>query len=312
MRIQISDHQNKSAALREAVITAGHEVVAHNADILLIDFDGPIVHYPRTIERAYEEGANVYIYSHGAMPITCWDGVWAPSDRISGYLAQSEGQKWVMETYGYPHPIHVIGWHYSKQRPFKAISPTDIKKVLFAPWHPHGDGWILPEGKALNTQIFENLLKMPYEITARIIHSIEANGLHEARRVTFQESNRTIAQSIEAIQEHDLVIAYGTLAYLAVALGKPTVMYGQDVCPQDGYSLATVRYVKSWDKYREYMRYPYDVSNYAETGMQFVMQQACKFEATEWRERFIGNSFEPAEFVALLERLLEYDRPVLA
>jgi hypothetical protein len=310
MKVQICDHQNKSAALREAIISAGHEIVAHNANILLVDWDGPIYHYPRIIERAFEEGANVYVYSHGAMPITAWDGVWQPSNSISGYLAQSVGQKWVMETYGYPHPIHVIGWHYSEQRPFKVVNK--IEKILFAPWHPHGDGWILPEGKALNTQIFENLLQLPYQVTARIIHSIEANGLHEARRVTFQESNRTISQSIEAIEQHDLVIAYGTLAYLAIALGKPTVVYGQDVCPQDGYSLETVKYVKSWDKYREYMRYPYDASNLGPLGMDWVMQQACQTEAQDWRERFIGKQFDPAEFVNLLERLLEYDQPVLA
>ena len=121
LRIQVINHQDKADVLIQAITDAGHEIVSDNADLLLIDFDGPVAHYPKRIERAYEEGADVYLYSHGGHPITAWDGVWTPSDKIAGYLAQTPGQKAVMEAYGYPHPIRVIGWHYSELLDRKSV-----------------------------------------------------------------------------------------------------------------------------------------------------------------------------------------------
>jgi len=308
MKIQISDHQDKSFALRDALADHGHEIVKYDPDILLIDFDGGIAHYPIVIERAYESGALIYMYSHGAMPITAWDGVVKPSPLINGYLAQSPGQKWVMEAYGYPHPVHVIGWHYCQQQPFSP--PSEPKKLLFAPWHPHGDGWMLPEGKALNTELFDNLIQLRFDLTCRIIFGMEANGLRDVPGVSWQMSDRKITSSIEAIKAADVVVAYGTFAYLAIALGKPTVMYGQGICPQDGYSPETLKYVKSWDKYRDYMRYPYDADGLGPYGVNDVIHRACKTEAADWRERFIGEQFTPSGFVTLLERLRQDNEPL--
>lgn len=301
MKIQISDHQDKADGLRHALKAAGHEIVYTHPDVLLIDFDAPIAHYPRTIERAYEMGANVYLYSHGAMPLTAWDGIWAPSDRISGFFAQTPGQKAVMEAYGYPHPIHVIGWHYSEQRTF---TPTDGKRVLFAPWHPQGTGWLLDDGKEANRRIFEQLLAIPnIELTVRHILSLDKNNLYEADGVNYEDSQRTLSGTIKSILAHDLVVGYGTLAYVAVALGKPTVMFGQNCKPYDGYSEETLRYVEHWDDYREIMHYPHDVSRLGPHGFLFALKKACREEATDWRRTFIGDQFDGATFVALLERL---------
>lgn len=303
MNIQISDHQDKSFALRDALLAGGHTIVDRDADVLLIDFDGDLAHYPRVIEAAYESGATILLYSHGAMPITAWDGVVEPSPKVGAYLAQTPGQKWVMEAYEYPHPVHVIGWHFSEQRRFCAVDRP--KRLLFAPWHPHGNGWMLDEGKQKNTALFGNLLELTrrFDVTVRYIHSIEANGLWPDAAVGWQPSNRTITESIQAIERADVVIGYGTFAYLAVALGKPTLMYGQDVCPMDGYSPETLKFVKHWERYRDYMRYPYDADNWAPMGLNFVIEKACREEAGEWRERFIGDPFNPSAFCRLVEDL---------
>ena len=300
MKIQISDHQDKAEALRRALLNAGHEVVYTSPDIMLIDFDGPLAHYPRTIERAYEQGADIYLYSHGAMPLTCWDGIWTPSEQISGFFAQTPGQKAVMEAYNYPHPVHVIGWHYSEQRPF---TPTDGKRVLFAPWHPQGTGWLLDEGKEANRRIYEQLLTMPIELTVRHVLSLDKNNLWEAEGVEYEQSNKMLGEAIKSILAHDLIVGYGTFAYLAIALGKPTVMFGQNCVPYDGYNPETLQYVKHWDTYRELMHYPHDVSRLSRHGFWFALKKACQEEATEWRRMFIGEQFDGAAFVALLEKL---------
>lgn len=299
MRIQISDYQSKASALTKALKDAGHELVKSWPDILLIDHDLPVANYRKTVERAYSEGSHVVLYSHGAPVITSWDGIWEPSDYVSGYVAQSPGQKHVMEQYNYPYPIDVIGWHYCAIKPFK---PTTIKTVLFAPWHPHSDGWMIPEGKRLNTSVYSRLMEMPYKLYVRHVRAIEHNGIEMRGGVEYQHSDMSIAGAVKAIDAVDMVVTnMGTLACLAVARGKPLVVFGQDICPHDGYSPISLRYVNNWDLYRDYLRYPYDISASKPKATQNIIEQAAQNEAAEWREKFIGQPFDASAFVALME-----------
>ena len=303
MRVQISDHQDKSQALKEALAHYGHEIVYTDPEVLLIDFDGPVAHYPKTIERAYERGAAVFLYSHGAMPLTCWDGIWTPSDKVSGFLAQTPGQKAVMEAYHYPHPVHVIGWHYTDQYPFEQ---TTGKRVLFAPWHPQGTGWLIPEGRAANARMYKLLTQIPgINLTIRHAGNLADNNLPFDPVVTkYERSNKSLDTSVESILNYDIIIGYGTFAYLSVALGKPTVMYGQNCVPYDGYSAETCAYVKHWDWYSHLMHYPHDGDVDNVWQLMAVMDKACKEEATEWRREFIGEQFKEREFCDLLEKLV--------
>lgn len=303
MRIFVSDHQDKARALKDAIIQGGHELVnSYRADIMLIDWDGPLPHYLKTIERAYEGGADIYIYSHGGYPLTCWDGVIEPHEYTAGYLAQTPGEAGVLERYEYPRPVHVIGWHYCGQKDF---TPTEIKRVLFAPWHPQGNGYLNPECKKANIEVMNTLSKLQnIELTVRYVGTLKDNGLEELPGVTYQRASRTIYEALQAIDATDLVVANpGTVATLAVAHGKPMVMYGQDIRPHDGYSEETLKYVENWEKYKYYMRYPHDISGYGEVATWFVMQHAAAKEARDWRKKFIGEQFDPKAFVKLLEEL---------
>lgn len=306
MRFQVNDYQNKATLLVKAMREAGHELVGSYPDILLADVDFPVAHYPAMLEKAYSEGGKTVLYSHGAPVITAWDGVWEPSDYVFSYLAQSPGQKHVMELYGYPYQIDVIGWHYCQTKKFK--SPRKINNVLFAPWHPHSDGWMIPEGRALNAAVFERLIDMPYSLTVRHVRKLAYNGLWELHGVEYDQSDMSIAGSVKAIDAADIVVTnYGTLASLAVARGKPLVVFGQDVRPHDGYSPKTLRYVKSWDAYREYMRYPYDITTLKPKASIHLLEYAAGNEVEEWRERFIGQPFHAGEFVKLMEGIYGKD-----
>lgn len=303
MKIQISDHQDKGFQLRTAILNAGHEVVDSYPDLLLIDFDGPIAHYPRVIENAYAQGADVYLYAHGAMPLTCWDGVWKPHPYTKGYLAQTPGQKRVMEAYGYPYPIYEIGWHYCEQLPFR---PTEARNVLFAPWHPQGTGYLPPEGAIANQAIFGNLVAMRgINLRVRHVGAIEHNNIEYLTNVTYEPSNRSLSGAVASILKADLVVGYGTIAYLAVALGKPCIMYGQNTEPYDGYSPETLKYVKNWGLYRHLMYYPFDADGLTTDELTELMSFAAQHEASAWRKEFIGQQWDEAKFIALLEQLVK-------
>jgi hypothetical protein len=106
------------------------------------------------------------------------------------------------------------------------------------------------------------------------------------------------------IDEADVIVTYpGTFASLAVARGKPTILYAQTIQPHDGYSDATLKYVQHWDAYQGYMRYHYDIS---ETNQQFtesVIRRAAMVEKTDWRDKFIGEQMKPETLMEILQKL---------
>lgn len=291
MKIAVSDHQNKARHLIAALQEAGHEILPRDkpADALLIDFDGPTGHYGRTIEMQYSYGAVIFVYSHGAAPMVAYDGIWQPSDKVSAYLAQAPGQKLVMETYGYPHPIHVIGWHYCKPRPFQPVE--QVKRVLFGPWHPHANDYLHPERRNANQRVYNTLLEQAYDLTVRHIRPLYANGLDEVEGVKYVRGYTD--NTLEDIDAADLVVAEGTLAYLAIARGKPVIMFGQNVQPLDGYHDDMIGYVDNWDSYADLMRYPYD---YDDGDFGELVDRARRFEPLKWKERFIGQPLDAEWF----------------
>jgi hypothetical protein len=250
---------------------------------LLIDCDFPVANYPLIIQQAYETGAEVVLYSHGAPVITAWDGIWKPGPLTRFYLAQSHGQKWVMETYGYSKPIKVIGWHFCEQREFQPCD--DVKNILYAPEHPHSNGYMLAEARELTEKVYKDLLDMPFDV---IRH----------------EGPVSLDESIKAIDKTDLVVTYpGTFAALAIARGKPVVMYAQNICPHDGYSDVMLKYVKKWDLYRDFMRYHYDISDTTGSITESIIRRAGIIEETDWRNKFIGEQMKPEILLEALKGL---------
>jgi hypothetical protein len=239
--------------------------------------------YPSIIQAAYEQGAEIVLYSHGAPVITAWDGIWKPGPLTRLYLAQSPGQEWVMKAYNYPKRIKVIGWHYCEQREFQPCE--DIKNILFAPEHPHTNGYMLAEARELTEKVYNNLLDMPFDI---IRH----------------EGPVTLDESIKTIDGADVVITYpGTFACLAIARGKPVVMYGQNIRPHDGYSDTTLKYVAHWEDYQGCMRYHYDISETDLKATESIIRRAGMVEETDWRNDFIGEQMKPDSLIDAIKGL---------
>ena len=304
LKVQVHNWQGKANELMAALKRQGAEIVKANPDVMLIDFDAAVPYYTKKIEKAYQQGAEIALYSHGAPVITAYDRVWEPDPRVRVYLAQSEGQKEVMRAYGYPHPIEVIGWHYCKQKKFKPAK--EIKKILFAPHHPHGDGYLMPLAKESNADAYEKLRQTPYKIRIMHIGDIRYNGLRHDSDVEYVISKKTNQHSLEEIDKADLVISnLGTFASLAVARGKPVVVYGQNIRPHDGYNDEDITYVKNWERYRDLMRYPYDISELKPKASQNLIEYAAQNEAKEWREKFIGDPLDEVKLFEVLHGLLE-------
>lgn len=290
MKIAIRDHQNKSAGLA-AALRENFEVVdlGQPADVLLIDHD--VTPYYKKIIDAYKAyGAKVYLYPHGATAHLAWDGVWEPYDKVDGFLAMSEGQAETMRRYGYPKPVSVTGWHWCEQKQFQAWDRQERAKVLFAPIHALNNGFIHQDVKDLTALVFERLCALPIDLTVRYVGDLQACGVEVVNDVVYKKGYKD--NSIADIDAADFVVSFGTFAYLAVARGKPCLMYRQEIPYFDGHSADDVREAEHWDYYEEFMKYPLDVLDHS-------FNEANQ-EQTEWRARFIGEQITPERVKELI------------
>ena len=90
---------------------------------------------------------------------------------------------------------------------------------------------------------------------------------------------------------------------MAVALGIPTVMMGEDVPPRSGNTEAGFCYVKHWDDYKADLMYPLDI---LADDPETVIGKACAGSSAveNWKQRLIGEPFDGPAFVRKLESYL--------
>jgi len=287
MRVTARAYQNKYLGLLRAIEAAGHTIDPVRPDVLLIDHDGP-EYYRERIEMFTDMGVSILVYPHGATSQVAWDGIYPVSPGVRGYLAFSEGHAEIMRRYGYPKPIYVTGWHWCEQRSYH--EPQVIGRVLFAPIHPLNDYSIRSIQAEANRRAMHDILThVPPEcVTVRHIGKLKANGLKRVPGVKYIRGKAD--NSIDDIDRADVVVSYGTFAYLAVARGKPTVMIDQHIHPaieQDGLTVKAMH----WHYYRDYLSYPVSHFNQLDRDVE------------EWRDRFIGPQITAERMGAILEEV---------
>lgn len=287
---------------------AGHEVVPVGtpAEVLMIDFDSD--HPPHSEAIAYYRsiGARVFMYPHGAGVLTAYDGIHPVTPGLDGAFVIGEGQSEVMRRHGYPVPTYAIGWPFGTAHlPFRACD--DVRRVLFAPWHPIYHRWIVPEFAAANRRAYTALLALDgIELTVRHIDSLELNGLWPEDGVRYVQGQ--MDGSTADLADADVVVTPdGTYAYLAMSHGVPLVMYGQDVQPCDivmdpDGSVRVRGRAAHWHEYRDCIRYPFGLED--GPALEVLQAAAASEEPTRaFRDRFMGQPMDGAAFVELLERL---------
>jgi hypothetical protein len=287
VKVAILDHQSKSVRLQRALVELGHEIVFGGADLVLVDHTATHIHH-QVIAKAHYEGSRIATYTHGANAFMAWDGIHPLPKEVDAHIAISDGERECMERYGYPNPIYTTGWYWCEQKPYEE---TDGKKVLFAPIHPlAGNGFLKKERMEANKFAYSRLLAEDIELSVRFIHNLKANGLWPAYGVEFIQGSPD--NTVDDIDKADLVVGWGTFAHLAVARGKPTMMFGQDIPLGDGWSEQDWRWSQNWRRYKSFAHFPFE-----------YVGEIIKGNPEEWRGKFIGSDMDIGRFGDILTEI---------
>lgn len=309
MKFALFDNCGKGAYLRQRLIAAGHTASerVEDTDVLVLDCDWRWAHpRPAMIDAAVAAGARVVLYPHGGMPtVFVYDGLTDPDERVALRLEHGPGSIDVARLFGAEHKLnqHAAGWLFSPTAPFTPRSEPG--RVLFAPMHPNIEAMqkgasAIDPAPALNQRIYKELLDAGYDVTVSVVGPQFRNGVWPHPRATFADNHEmSFQQSFELVRQADSVVAAGSLGALGVALGKPTVMFGQG----DFSDYVDGRYQRAAHAglYTAAARYPLD----CEDGhVSDLLARACKGDAgaAEWRTAFVGEDGTEAA-IRLIEKL---------
>lgn len=288
MKVTFRDLDGKGRRYADALEAHGHQIVGDAGDVLLIDYDPPLPGY-----QALLDGHDlVFLYPHGA-------GLVAPEyehhPHVRGRLVYGQGQVEAYATWD-DTPSIASGWALCDLAPFRS---TQGHRVLLAPDHALSCGWIPESTYRLNGEVHDALAKLDLDLTVRYIphRGLGGLGIVEVPGVVYDPVGYAVAT--DAIDQADIVVtASSTFGSLAVARGCPTIMYDQfpsavhDSCTHTDCPI-------TWP---ESARYPLD---WSDGEPEELIAAACASEATEWRERFIGEQLDPAGFVEAFEQAVE-------
>jgi hypothetical protein len=304
VKVAFRDHDGKGRLIGEALTVAGHQLTASSpGDVALIDADVPFPPYARYCAAH----RRVLLYPHGAgHPFA--SGRHAPHPHTIHRFVPGPGQVEVFRRCGYQVPVTAIGWPFSD---LAAFTPTVPRRILFAPQHPLSDGFMPAGQRELNRRLHDMLAATGADVSVRYIpmrrFGLEHLGISHHKAVTYQPGSRDVADGVAAIDAADVVVAAeGTFAHMAVARGKPTLMFSQ-VAPHEHLSSDKVEWRSPlWKLYRDYTRYPLDIDHVCSVeDLLDVIDSACVSDAAiaEWRSLFIGDQFNPATFAAEFDRI---------
>lgn len=300
MKFWCYKHQHKANVYINALLRAGFEESETNPDFVLIDHDvgkhGQGFR-PQIVKHA-REGAKIFMYPHAARPMIQWDGMYPLfTENVAGSFVIAPGHVEVMKRYGYPLPTWVVGWSYCRQRTFRPVAK--VKNILFCPIHPHANGWLSEMDRECNVRTLKALLQLKgVHIIVRYLRDLSKNGLWVEKGVRYIQGKPD--GSTREIDFADLTVAHQTPAYLAIARGKPTIMCGDRLIPHSGNTPDCFRTVASWEKYQDYLEYPWDVEDGDLEGM-IEKARRDDIPIRSWKKRFIGEPFNPDKFVRIIK-----------
>lgn len=300
----VFNHQGKADAFVHALTTRGWNQVKDPGQARFILSDSDVLARAKTLEAYHRQGVKVFLYPHAGPPNLFWDLPNTPyTHSVDAHFVPTEGHIEIMRSYGNRYPLHAVGWHLCPIAPFKPR--TEARRIVFAPIHPNSNKFLCRLDREMNAETFKKLLPLVNGnvcLLVRHVNELKQNGLWRAGGVDYIEGQKD--QSYWEIDQADLVVGKQTYAYLAVARGVPALMMGEWHPIQWGGSEAAMSYAKSWDSYKHLMMYPLDIL--AAEDLQELIGRAIHSdcEIADWRERMIGQPFDPDRFVDLVEGLL--------
>ncbi len=287
MRFALRDHRGQGKPFMDAMHDALH-IRDPDPDVVLIDYDLPHPAYQDWVDRARDK--TLVIYPHGASFFMGHDlaGDPIPTDLT---LVLGEGQKALLEAYDYPNPVEAIGWPWGGRGHTRG--PRTLRRVLFAPLHPLGSGYLREDLAELNREAYELLLDEGVQLTVRHLGPLSQSGLKHRAGVRYIEGQ---PGTLDGIEDADVVVASQTFAAKALVAGWPVVMFAteREWRLESEHNLDCT-WAEDWESYALANAYPYTLA-----------PSACQ-EASEnpnvqaWKDRFIGPDWDPEAFTRLIE-----------
>lgn len=294
--------KNKDAADEyvNALLAAGYEESEkmNHADFILIDHE-----HSGNKRDAIEKFIKIrpaFIYPHVPYSWWAWDGNRSPLPVCCNFVT---GQAAIqgMKSYGYPYRVEAVGFTGC---PVREFTPSTGSRLLFAPPHLLGNGkyaWpqILDSVKKIAVFIVENIKAFDSVTVNYSYQGLEAGGLdcfEGVEGVSFEEINAYRTPNIRKsalrqIEKVDMVISTNTLAYLAVASGKPTIFFMLDFL---------VDRVKNYHLYKSYYDFPLAVEGMTiEDILSTRLSPNPKVE--EWKALNIGHFFDKEKFLEIIK-----------
>ncbi len=281
------------------MVAAGHRWGADpsDSDVVFIDYDLPHPAYQRWVEMA----KGLVIYPHGASFTMGHDlaGDPIPTDLTLGL---GEGQKALLEAYDYPNPVEAIGWPWGGRGPVRG--PRRLRRVLFAPLHPLGSGYLREDLQELNQEAYEMLLGEGVELTVRHLGPLSQSGLKHRPGVRYIEGQ---PGTLAGIEDADVVVASQTFAARSLVAGWPVVMFAteREWRLESEHDLGCT-WAEDWERHAAANAYPYTL---APSIPQAASEDPCPLVVQAWKDRFIGPDWDPEAFTRLIEETVRTSEP---
>jgi hypothetical protein len=302
----IFERRDMSRAYRLALMNAGYRktVDPEMADFLLYDLEQDT--YKPIIEDFARKGKPIFVYPHSANSWYFWDG-FHEEYPVKCNFVFTRDIKTAMFSYGYKSRLEPCGFPFAEVFSWK---PMREKTLLFAPMHTMGlageDYLCPPASFELNRTTLERVFKLAplfKRITVRYGKSFSASGMYDPGipNVHFEKAVLKNGDARRAIKESGMVIAAGSLAYLAVAAGKPTIFFNQrGETPKEGSAE-----VRHYNKYR-FIDYPAQLSDMSNN---MVMEHAVRInqDVEKWKKANIGSTFSAVRFISVIKEYVKID-----
>lgn len=279
MRISYAPHHFLLATYgepyRKALEEAGHELVDdESGEVLFVDCDPP---YDPWLTRC-DRHERVVVYPHGAGITAYGAGQLPRHPHTVGQVVTGAGHERIADLSG-DVPTVACGWAWTDLDEFTP-SP-ELRRAFLAPCHPSQTGWFAPW--ALDG--WRDMMRA-------------MNIRYPDCRWDTSEGSHSMGETLDSIRFADLTVtSSATVLALAVAVGKPAVWFGP-------WRNVFVDY----DDRDDSVNWPvpdltgklYGMSRYPYQGIDCV-DDALAWEATAWRDQWIGPVFDPDLFVNSFE-----------
>ncbi len=305
MKFFAFNHQGKADAYIGALIQAGYqlELDKENRQIQFVITDHDIGRRAVIMQGMKHRGVNkFFVIPHAARP-NLYADIFKPWDFTTCQFVSAPAHVEIMRSYGYVGKLELAGWSFCKILPFKQnLKPY---QVLFAPIHPRN----APIDQHVNRQVFDKLVELVRQgkinLTIRWLPPFEQNNIDRIEGIGITYIEGGLDLSVEQIDQADLVVSHQTFAYLAVARGVPTIMMGEHIPAHTARrDNRNNKSVNNWEKYQKMLAYPIDILD-DRPVMDMIYEAGYGGHLIlDWKNRMIGEQFDPNTFVKTLESYL--------